>query len=193
VFILTSEEQSELIVNKSKFIGYSIIADSREQFLNRVSEIKKMNLSLSHTVYGLRIKKNIIEPYFSDDGEPSGTAGRPLINILESKKIINGGLVVVRYYGGINLGMGGLARAYSQAGIKVLLMSKLINYIEQFEFLLTIEYNTLDYITKVINDNKGVILDRIFDQSITLKIKISTRTKGLILKKFPMVNIQSLS
>jgi|TARA_B110000914_G_scaffold96915_1_gene85166 uncharacterized YigZ family protein len=193
VFILTSEEQSELIVNKSKFIGYSIIADSREQFLNRVSEIKKINLSLSHTVYGLRIKKNIIEPYFSDDGEPSGTAGRPLINILESKKIINGGLVVVRYYGGINLGMGGLARAYSQAGIKVLLMSKLINYIEQFEFLLTIEYNTLDYITKVINDNKGVILDRIFDQSITLKIKISTRTKGLILKKFPMVNIQSLS
>lgn len=193
MFILTSEEQSELIVNKSKFIGYSIIADSREQFLNRVSEIKKMNLSLSHTVYGLRIKKNIIEPYFSDDGEPSGTAGRPLINILESKKIINGGLVVVRYYGGINLGMGGLARAYSQAGIKVLLMSKLINYIEQFEFLLTIEYNTLDYITKVINDNKGVILDRIFDQSITLKIKISTRTKGLILKKFPMVNIQSLS
>lgn len=193
MFILTSEEQSELIVNKSKFIGYSIIADSREQFLNRVSEIKKINLSLSHTVYGLRIKKNIIEPYFSDDGEPSGTAGRPLINILESKKIINGGLVVVRYYGGINLGMGGLARAYSQAGIKVLLMSKLINYIEQFEFLLTIEYNTLDYITKVINDNKGVILDRIFDQSITLKIKISTRTKGLILKKFPKVNIQSLS
>jgi len=193
VFILTSEEQSELIVNKSKFIGYSIIADSREQFLNRVSEIKKINLSLSHTVYGLRIKKNIIEPYFSDDGEPSGTAGRPLINILESKKIINGGLAVVRYYGGINLGMGGLARAYSQAGIKVLLMSKLINYIEQFEFLLTIEYNALDYITKVINDNKGVILDRIFDQSITLKIKISTRTKGLILKKFPMVNIQSLA
>ena len=193
MFILTSEEQSELIVNKSKFIGYSIIADSREQFLNRVSEIKKINLSLSHTVYGLRIKKNIIEPYFSDDGEPSGTAGRPLINILESKKIINGGLVVVRYYGGINLGMGGLARAYSQAGIKVLLTSKLINYIEQFEFLLTIEYNSLDYITKVINDNKGVILDRIFDQSITLKIKISTRTKGLILKKFPMVNIQSLS
>lgn len=193
MFILTSEEQSELIVNKSKFIGYSIIADSREQFLNRVSEIKKINLSLSHTVYGLRIKKNIIEPYFSDDGEPSGTAGRPLINTLESKKIINVGLVVVRYYGGINLGMGGLARAYSQAGIKVLLTSKLINYIEQFEFLLTIEYNTLDYITKVINDNKGVILDRIFDQSITLKIKISTRTKGLILKKFPMVNIQSLS
>ena len=193
MLIITSEEQSELIVNKSKFIGYSIIANSREQFLNRVSEIKKINPSSSHTVYGLRIKKNIIEPYFSDDGEPSGTAGKPLINILESKKIINGGLIVVRYYGGINLGMGGLARAYSQAGMKALLTSKLINYIEQFKFLLTIEYNSLDYITKVINDNKGVILDRNFDQNITLKIKISTHTKGLILKKFSMLNIQSLS
>ena len=64
MFILTSEEQSELIVNKSKFIGYSIIADSREQFLNRVSEIKKINLSLSHTVYGLRIKKEYYRTLF---------------------------------------------------------------------------------------------------------------------------------
>ena len=100
--ILISEKQSELIVNKSKFIGYSVIANSREDFLDRVREIKINNPSASHAVYGLRIKKNTIEPHFSDDGEPSGTGGRPLISILESKKIINGGLEVVRYYGGIN-------------------------------------------------------------------------------------------
>jgi putative IMPACT (imprinted ancient) family translation regulator len=123
--ILISEEQSELIVNKSKFIGYSVIANSREGFLDKVREIKINNPSASHAVYGLRIKKNTIEPHFSDDGEPSGTGGRPLISILESKKIINGGLVVVRYYGGINLGMGGLARAYSQAGEKAILASRL--------------------------------------------------------------------
>ena len=106
--ILISERKSELIVNKSKFIGYSVIAHSREGFLARVREIRINNPSAGHAVYGMLIKKNTIEPYFSDDGEPSGTGGRPLINILESKKIINGGLVVVRYYGGINLGMGGL-------------------------------------------------------------------------------------
>ena len=190
--ILISEGKSELIVNKSKFIGYSVIVNSREGFLARVREIKTNNPSASHAVYGLLIKKNTIEPHFSDDGEPSGTGGRPLISILESKKIINGGLVVVRYYGGINLGMGGLARAYSQAGSKAILASRLDNFIELKDYILTIKYNSLDFISKVILDNKGVILDRNFDQNIILKIRVSTSTKALIEKKFPTTKIQSL-
>jgi len=190
--ILISEEKSELIVNKSKFIGYSVIANSREGFLDKVREIKTNNPSASHAVYGLRIKKNTIEPHFSDDGEPSGTGGRPLISILESKKIINGGLVVVRYYGGINLGMGGLARAYSQAGEKAILASRIDNFIELHDYILFIKYSSLDYIYKVILDNKGVILDRNFDQNITLKIRVSASTKALIEKKFPTAKIQSL-
>ena len=191
--ILISEKQSELIVNKSKFIGYSVIANSREGFLARVREIKLNNSSAGHAVYGLLIKKNTIEPHFSDDGEPSGTGGRPLISILESKKIINGGLVVVRYYGGINLGMGGLARAYSQAGSKAILASRLDNFIELNDYILTIKYNSLDLIYKVIDDNKGIIIDRNFDQNVTLKIRVSTSTKALIEKKFPTTKIQLLA
>ena len=190
--ILISEGKSELIVNKSKFIGYSVIANSREAFLARVREIKLNNSSAGHAVYGLLIKKNTIEPHFSDDGEPSGTGGRPLISILESKKIINGGLVVVRYYGGINLGKGGLARAYSQAGSKAILASRLDNFIELNDYILTIKYNSLDLIYKVIYDNKGIIIDRNFDQNVTLKIRVSTSTKALIEKKFPTTKIQSL-
>jgi len=191
--ILASEEQSELIVNKSKFIGYSVIVNSREDFLGRLREIKTINSSASHAVYGLRIKKNTIEPYFSDDGEPSGTGGRPLISILESKKIINCGLVVVRYYGGINLGMGGLARAYSQAGLRAILASKLNNFIELFEYIFIIKYNYLYIISKVILDNNGMIIDRKFDQNITLKVKVSDATREIIKNKFPMIEINSLA
>ena len=191
--ILASEEQSELIVNKSKFIGYSVIVNSREDFLGRLREIKTINSSASHVVYGLRIKKNTIEPHFSDDGEPSGTGGRPLISILESKKIINCGLVVVRYYGGINLGMGGLARAYSQAGLRAILASKLNNFIELFEYIFIIKYNYLDIISKVILDNNGMIIDRKFDQNITLKVKVSDATREIIKNKFPMIEINSLA
>ena len=191
--ILASEEQSELIVNKSKFIGYSVIVNSSEDFLGRLREIKTINSSASHAVYGLRIKKNTIEPYFSDDGEPSGTGGRPLISILESKKIINCGLVVVRYYGGINLGMGGLARAYSQAGLRAILASKLNNFIELFEYIFIIKYNYLDIISKVILDNNGMIIDRKFDQNITLKVKVSDATREIIKNKFPMIEINSLA
>ena len=192
MLIITSDGKSELVINKSKFIGYSIISRSRKQFLDRVGEIKKNNPSSSHTVFGLRIKKNIIEPHFSDDGEPSGTAGRPLIKILETKKIINSGLAVVRYYGGINLGMGSLARAYSQAGAKAILASRLDNFIELNDYILIIKYNSLEFISKVILDNKGVILDRNFDQNIILKIRVSTSTKALIEKKFPTTKIQLL-
>ena len=100
--------------------------------------------------------------------------------------------MVVRYYGGINLGMGGLARAYSQTGLKAILASSLDNFIELFDYIITIKYNSLDFISKVILDNKGVILDRNFDQNITLKIRVSASTKALIEKKFPTAKIQSL-
>jgi len=191
--IVFSEGQSEEIINKSKFIGYSVVASSRECFLERLREIKINNPSASHAVYGLQIKRNSIEPYFSDDGEPTGTGGRPLLNILESRKIINCGLVVVRYYGGINLGMGGLARAYSQAGLKAIQASSLNDYIELYEYKLIIKYNNLKSISKAILDNKGTIIDRIFDQNITLKVSMSVATKELLEKRFPMTKIQSLT
>ena len=88
--------------------------------------------------------------------------------------------------------MGGLARAYSQTGLKAILASKVDNFIELYDYILTIKYNSLDIISKVILDNKGVILDRNFDQNIILKIRVSTSTKVLIEKKFPTTKIQSL-
>ena len=70
--------------------------------------------------------------------------------------------------------------------------SRIDNFTELYDYILTIKYNNLDYISKVIHDNKGVILDRNFDQNIILKIRVSTSTKGLIEKKFPTTKIQSL-
>ncbi len=189
MLIITSEGKSELVVNKSKFIGYSIISGSREQFLDRIGEIKKNNPSSSHTVFGLRIKKNIIEPHFSDDGEPSGTAGRPLINILESKKIINCGLAVVRYYGGINLGMGGLARAYSQAGTDALINSKIANFINYNNYKILIEYNKLNKLINVIYKNKGKIYEKIFKEKVEVFISLPSGAEKLVKEEFKMIDM----
>jgi len=189
VLIIASEGKSELVVNKSKFIGYSIISKSREQFLDRVGEIKKNNPSSSHTVFGLRIKKNIIEPHFSDDGEPSGTAGRTLINILESKKIINCGLAVVRYYGGINLGMGGLARAYSQAGIGALINSKIAIFINYNNYKISIEYNKLQKLINVIYKNKGKIYEKIFKEKVEVFISLPSGAEKLVKEEFKMIDM----
>ena len=189
MLIITSEGKSELVINKSKFIGYSIISRSRKQFLDRVGEIKKNNPSSSHTVFGLRIKKNIIEPHFSDDGEPSGTAGRPLINILETKKIINSGLAVVRYYGGINLGMGGLARAYSQAGIDALINSKIAIFINYNKYKILIEYNKLNKLINVIYKNKGKIYEKIFKEKVEVLISLPIGAEKQIKEEFKMIDI----
>jgi|TARA_B110000003_G_scaffold167758_1_gene167747 uncharacterized YigZ family protein len=189
VLIITSEGKSELVINKSKFIGYSIISRSRKQFLDRVGEIKKNNPSSSHTVFGLRIKKNIIEPHFSDDGEPSGTAGRPLIKILETKKIINSGLAVVRYYGGINLGMGGLARAYSQAGIDALINSKIAIFINYNKYKILIEYNKLNKLINVIYKNKGKIYEKIFKEKVEVLISLPIGAEKQIKEEFKMIDI----
>ena len=189
MLIVTSEGKSELVVNKSKFIGYSIISRSKEQFLDKVGEIKKNNPSSSHTVFGLRIKTNTIEPHFSDDGEPSGTAGRPLINILESKKIINCGLVVVRYYGGINLGMGGLARAYSQAGIGALINSKTAIFINYNNYKILIEYNKLEKLINVICKNKGKIFEKKFKEKVEVFTSLPIGAEKLIKEEFKMIHI----
>ena len=189
MLIITSEGKSELVINNSKFIGYSIISRSRKQFLDRVGEIKKNNPSSSHTVFGLRIKKNIIEPHFSDDGEPSGTAGRPLIKILETKKIINSGLAVVRYYGGINLGMGGLARAYSQAGIDALINSKIAIFINYNKYKILIEYNKLNKLINVIYKNKGKIYEKIFKEKVEVLISLPIGAEKQIKEEFKMIDI----
>ena len=190
---VVSEGESELIVNKSKFFGYSVIAQTKKIFLERVQNIKKIHSSASHIVFAFQVKKNTIEPHFSDDGEPSGTAGKPLLNILESRQIINSGIVVVRYYGGINLGTGGLARAYSQAGVLSLSSSKLIKYIELFKYKLIFKYNMLKIITNVIYKENGIILERNFNLDVTVISKLTVTTKDFIVKKYPAIKINLLT
>jgi len=191
--VVVSEGESELTINKSKFFGYSVTALTKKDFLERVQSIRKIHSSASHIVFAFQVKKNTIEPHFSDDREPSGTAGKPLLNILESRQIINSGIVVARYYGGINLGAGGLARAYSQAGVLSLTSSKLNKYIELFKYKLTFKYNMLKIITNVIYKENGIILDRNFNLDITVTSKITVTTKDFIVRKYPAIKINLLT
>jgi putative IMPACT (imprinted ancient) family translation regulator len=128
--IISLESTSEdLIINKSKFIGLSFIITTRDSALEKIKCLQSAHPSCSHIAYAYQTYLgNSIEPYFNDAGEPSGTAGKPLLNILENQNIVNTCLAVVRYYGGVNLGTGGLARAYSKAGMLALKRSKVTDF-----------------------------------------------------------------
>ena len=106
----------EIIEKKSRFIANLIYVENEEEALNKIKEIKKKYYDARHNCFAYRVldEENIIQRS-SDDGEPSGTAGAPMLNILEKNNIVNVLVVVTRYFGGILLGTGGLVRAYTTA------------------------------------------------------------------------------
>ncbi len=110
----------EIIINKSKFIAYKFFLNSLDDVKTNLNNLKIEHKKSTHICYAYLYNKEIISEKFSDDGEPSGTAGLPILNVLKKKKLTNVLVVVVRYFGGIKLGAGGLVRAYTKACSEIL-------------------------------------------------------------------------
>lgn len=107
------EASSELVIKKSKFIASVKPVQSEGEAMEFIHLISKIHREATHNVYAYRISEN--QEKSSDDGEPSGTAGRPVLNVIRESGLVNVALVVTRYFGGVMLGAGGLVRAYTQA------------------------------------------------------------------------------
>lgn len=108
------------IVNKSKFVAYRFDVATPEQAKQIIEEIKKDNKKATHVCYAYVCCENGNVEKCWDDGEPSGTAGYPMLNVIKKKNLKNILVVVVRFFGGIKLGAGGLVRAYTKATSLVL-------------------------------------------------------------------------
>ena len=108
--------QASFEVRGSEFIGHVIPVESVEEAEAFVSEVCAEFEDATHNVPAYRVRRGeLLREYESDDGEPSGSAGKPALNVLQGQELENVAVVVTRYYGGTNLGVGGLVRSYSQA------------------------------------------------------------------------------
>ena len=140
---LTIENEciSELLIQKSRFISFLFPCANVLAFNERVKNIKKEYYDATHIVPAYRIlsENNQVKEHFSDDREPAKTAGWPLLYILQQKSLIQIGVIVVRYFGGIKLGTSGLQKAYSESLLNALTKANIIDY--QKEFLLRISIN----------------------------------------------------
>ncbi|MDA9913850.1 YigZ family protein [Methylophilaceae bacterium] len=168
-------EFKELVVNKSKFISQITPCESLSLLKQKLTHLSKEPFNnASHIVYALRAKNDNdgIDAYFSDDGEPSGTAGKPLLNILEGRSMINTAVLVIRYYGGINLGTGGLVKAYSEAAQMSLEAAKFIKYMEYNFFKIILKYNILEQFIKLVSNIRGEVVEKKFDDNVTLHLKL---------------------
>ncbi|HWI55040.1 MAG TPA: YigZ family protein [Desulfobacteria bacterium] len=110
--------QIEIIVRKSRFICYVHPADATQEAHAFLETVRKRHRDANHNVWAWRIGQNLTEEKFSDDGEPAGTAGIPVLEVLRKKELINCVVVVTRYFGGVLLGAGGLIRAYTESAVR---------------------------------------------------------------------------
>jgi uncharacterized YigZ family protein len=134
---LAAPMESELIIKKSRFLGRIEAVASQQEGLSKVEALRKAYPEARHICYCLLVAGQVRQ---SDDGEPSGTAAMPMLRVLQHKQLDNVLATVVRYFGGIKLGAGGLVRAYSQAISKPLNQAELIEVKQLSELSLKLDY-----------------------------------------------------
>lgn len=127
---IDGEYSFELVVQRSKFISFLFPCQKLESFQEKLNQIKKNYHDATHIipVYRLLSNKRQIKEHYSDDKEPAKTAGWPILYLLQQKKLIQIGVIVVRYFGGIKLGTSGLQKAYTEVVMKALEKAKIIKY-----------------------------------------------------------------
>lgn len=120
--------EAEYTVNRSRFIGRCFPVESEEAALCLLGDIRKKHWDATHNCFAYRIGENAAAR-FSDDGEPGGTAGKPIMDVLTGRELTNVLCVVTRYFGGILLGAGGLVRAYSKSAAEAVAKAGVVSYL----------------------------------------------------------------
>lgn len=162
--------QGEIVEKKSRFIATIRPVNSEEEAMQFIAEMKKKYYDARHNCSAFIIGKNGDVKRFSDDGEPSGTAGRPMLDILEREGIYNTAVVVTRYFGGVLLGTGGLVRAYQGATQEGLKQCTVIEQLVARVAMLKIPYTLLGKIQYYCGKESIPMLETDYQEDITMKI-----------------------
>ena len=180
---ILKDETAEIVEKKSKFISNISYVENIEEAETKIKDIKKKYYDAKHNCIAYRVMENgrIVEKA-SDDGEPSGTAGGPMLNILQKNNLCNLVVVVTRYFGGILLGTGGLVRAYSDATQKAIEKSIKVSKIEGVEIEVKIDYANLEIFKYYCKNNEINITKIDYYEDIILKIEMEKNRKNIFLK-----------
>lgn len=164
---IQKEITSEIIINKSRFITILTNINDIDKVKEKLEEIKKQYKDATHYCYAYIINNH---EKCSDNGEPSGTAGMPILNVLKQNDLTNILCVVIRYFGGIKLGAGGLIRAYSTSASVALNKATITNIVNGYNITIEFSYNNLkqiDYLLKNIDIKKDYQTNITYNFNIT--------------------------
>ena len=185
MYIINDTYEYILEVNKSKFIGTIFKVNNILDFNNMMNSIKDKYPKATHYVYAYRF---INEFKSSDDGEPGGTSGMPIFNVIDKENLFNTAIVVVRYFGGIKLGAGGLVRAYSKCASNLIDDSRKSLLLEGYECNISFKYDEISTIDNLVNSTKCKVIEKKFEEMVQYNLIISNGD----IDKFNKYNLEKI-
>lgn len=173
MFSLSQSYTFEEIIKKSRFIGIIKPCENEQTVLQELKYQHDEHPHANHIVFAYRLKTEAGIVYrFHDAGEPSGTAGKPIFQHLEGKNIINALVIVIRYFGGVKLGAGGLTRAYGNTAKQVIEGASLESFIEMETLHFTLDYDQFQLFEYALKKAAGQIVEQNFTGQIDVKVKL---------------------
>lgn len=181
--VLLEEARAELVVKNSRFISEVFPVSSQSEAREKLGLIKQKYCDASHVVHAFATGLNLEVFGMSDDGEPSGTAGRPVLDVLKGSGITNILLTVTRYFGGTLLGTGGLVHAYSDSAKKVIEVCRSEPYVEKSPFCFSTDYGLYQSVKRLFESYDISDLNENFGAEISLKGMIFASEKEEFLQQ----------
>lgn len=166
----TGDGEAQFIERRSRFIGHIFLTETEEEALARLKQMREQYWDATHNVYAYIIRDGATR--FSDDGEPGGTAGMPVLQVLQREELYNVTCVVTRYFGGILLGTGGLVRAYTQ-GAQVAVAAAGVQRMSLYTVaLIACPYNLYDIVTHLLPDYDCAVEETDYGADVTLTVTL---------------------
>lgn len=190
---LTIKSPSEGIYKEkgSRFIAYAYPVNSVVDAKNLIDELRKKYYDARHICYAYSIGPEALETRANDDGEPSGTGGKPIQGVLLSNNITNVLIAVVRYFGGVKLGTGGLIQAYRAAAADAIENTEIIEKIVEITYIISYDYLQMNEVMKVLKEQDCQILKQNFELRCEIEFIVSKANQA---KTFQVLsNINNLS
>ena len=172
--ILAAPIESTTEEKNSDFLTFLHPVTSREEAMQHIEHYRKTYPDANHVcwAYVLGNTRQPITQAFSDDGEPSGTAGKPMLHVLTERELGNSLAVVVRYFGGIKLGAGGLVRAYSAAVSQAVGQAELIQVTPKVDIKVTVDFSREAKLRHLLNNHQGQIINIHYAAAVTMEIQL---------------------
>ena len=170
--------EDEMIINKSRFIGYAKPVSTEEEALSFIEDVREMHRKATHNCYAYKVEEDgVLIQRYSDDGEPGGTAGLPMISLIEKEELTNLVVVVTRYFGGIKLGAGGLVRAYTDGAKIGIEAGKIVNIYEYMDLEIILDYENLGKVENYLTNTPYKAYNTIYEDKVKFYINIRINDK----------------